>query len=162
MKIDIISYTDEQYAQLTAEQLLEVRSAQLKKNRLDRELEKKKTDEKYRLVERGIFLSPLWDQYCEKLQKEYEDEVALLRDALLFFLRFSNKPPEEEVEENPYLLDYSLPEDERAVIVKEYYESTYADGKERFDAFVADPVAKQYLGEWYGTMYDYFLENSKE
>ena len=39
MKIDIISYTDEQFAQLTEEQLLEVRSAQLKKNRLDRKLE---------------------------------------------------------------------------------------------------------------------------
>ena len=161
MTIDIISYTDEQFAQLTAEQLLEVRSAQLKKNRLDRQLEKDKLKEKYRLIENGIFLSPLWEQYCQQLQIEHDEEVEAIRDALLFFLRFSNKPPMEDVEESPYEVDYSLPEDERAIIVREYYESAYTNGQERFDAFVADSVAKQYLGEWYATLYDYFLEASK-
>jgi hypothetical protein len=123
MKIDIISYTDEQFAQLTEEQLLEVRSAQLKKNRLDRKLENDKLKEKYRLVDRGIFISTLWEQYCDRLQVEHDEEVAMIRDALLFFLRFSNKPPAEDTEESPYVVDYSLPEDERAIIVRDYYES---------------------------------------
>ena len=39
MTIDIISYTDEQYAQLSEEQILEVQSAQLKKERLKARLE---------------------------------------------------------------------------------------------------------------------------
>ncbi len=158
MTIDIISYTDEQFALLTAEQLLEVRSAQLKKNRLDRQLEEDKKAEKYRLIERGIFLSDIWEQYCEKLQAVHDEEVTMLREALEFFLRFSNKPAEEEAESAPYLVDYSLTEDERAVIVKEYYTNTYSDGQERFDAFVADPIAKQYTGTWYKSLYDYFLE----
>lgn len=161
MTIDIISYTDEQFALLTAEQLLEVKSAQLKKNRLDRQLEEDKLKEKYRLGERGILISEIWEQYCAKLQAEHDEEVAAIREALLFFLRFSNKPPEEEIETAPYLVDYSLPEEERAVIVKDYYENTYADGQERFDAFLADEIAKQYLGSWYSIMYDYFLEGSK-
>lgn len=161
MTIDIINYTDEQFALLTAEQLLEVQSAQLKKNRLDRKLEEDKLKEKYRLGERGILLSDIWEQYCAKLQAEHDDEVTAIREALLFFLRFSNKPPEEEVETAPYLVDYSLPEEERAAIVKNYYDNTYADGKSRFDAFLADEIAKKYTGEYYAPLYDYFLEASK-
>ena len=38
MTIDIISYTDEQFAAMTEEQILEVESVQLKKNRLTKKL----------------------------------------------------------------------------------------------------------------------------
>ena len=48
MTIDIISYTDAQFAELSEEQLLEVKSAQLKKNRLDVQLQEKKLNEKVR------------------------------------------------------------------------------------------------------------------
>ena len=44
MLIDIISYTDAQYAMLTEEQLLEIKSAQLKKNRLTAKLEENLRD----------------------------------------------------------------------------------------------------------------------
>ena len=39
MEIDIISFTDEQFAALTEEQLLEVENVQMKKNRLTEDLE---------------------------------------------------------------------------------------------------------------------------
>ena len=66
MVIDIISYTDTQYAALSEEQILEVQQAQLKKNRLLIKLEEDKRKEKYRLIENGVFLSKIWDLYCEK------------------------------------------------------------------------------------------------
>ena len=48
MTIDIISYTDEQFAAMTEEQILEVESVQLKKNRLTKKLGEEKRTEKFR------------------------------------------------------------------------------------------------------------------
>lgn len=160
MTIDVISYTDEQLARLTAEQLLEVKQAQVKKNKLLRALEADEQAEKRRLIERGTFLSGLWEQYCEELRRVCDEEVQAIRDALSFYLRFSNRPSEGAATDAPYTVDYSLTETERAKIVKEYYEGAYADGKARFDAFAADEVAKQYLGEKYAAIYDYFYGKS--
>ena len=61
-----------------------------------------------------------------------------------------------------YMLDYSLEDEARLLVVKEYYETTYSDGKERFNAFVKDTIAPQYLGELYKPLYDYLLNLSKE
>ena len=47
MEIDIISFTDEQFAALTEEQLLEVENVQMKKNRLTEDLEEEKRKEKF-------------------------------------------------------------------------------------------------------------------
>lgn len=161
MEIDIISYTDAQYAALSSEQLLEVQSAQLKKNRLDLKLEEEKLKEKHRLLSNGVFLSKVWELYCEKLQAEYDAEVENLRDSLLFYLRFSTRPDGVETENSPYVVNYSYAMEERLAIVREYYEEHYANGTERFNAFKADTVAVQYLGELYAPLYDYYLQLSK-
>ncbi len=154
MNIDIISYTDEQFAALSVEQLEQVREAQLKKNKLTAKLDKEKQEEKFRLVENGIFLSSIWDVYCQKLETEYEAEVETIREALLFYLRFSTK--EEEESSAPYTVNYALTMEERFAIVRQYYEYTYSDAKECYNAFIADPVAKTYLGELYSPLHDYF------
>ena len=153
MVIDIISYSDEQFATMTDEQLLEVQSAQMKKNRLMAALEEDLQKEKYRLINNGTYLSSMWPLIQEKLQKAYEQEVDLIRDALLFYLQFSLRP---DASDSPYLVDYTLPESERMYIVKDYYMEAYTDDKERFEAFKADEVAVHYLGEFYAPMYDYF------
>ena len=55
MEIDVISFTDEQYAKLTDEQLIQVQQVQQQKNRLLRALEKAKAKEKYKaqLIEKN-------------------------------------------------------------------------------------------------------------
>ncbi len=156
MEIDIISYTDAQFAALSAEQLLEVKSAQLKKNRVDLRLEEDMLNERHRLLENGTFLSQIWELYCQKLQAEHDAEVEAVREALLFYLRYTVKP-ESSVSGAPYPLDYSLSYEERYRVVRDYYEGTYQTGKERFDAFEKDTVAISYLGELYKPLYDYFL-----
>lgn len=162
MTIDIISYTDTQYAALTEEQILEVQAAQLKKNKLLIKLEEDKRKEKYRLIENGVFLSKIWELYCEKLQKEYDNEVENIRESLLFYLRFTSKTESGSTETGPtnapYLVDYSLTVEERFFIVKEYYLTTYADAEERYDAFLKDEVAIVYLGETYAPLHDYLGE----
>ena len=106
MEIDIISFTDEQFAALTEEQLLEVENVQMKKNRLTEDLEEEKRKEKFRLLKAGVFRSGIWTGICDSLDASYEREVEWLRDGLLFYLRFASKPPEET--SAPYEVDYSL------------------------------------------------------
>ena len=157
----MISYTDAQFAALSAEQILEVKSAQLKKNRLDLKLEAEKLKERHRLLDNGTFLSETWGLYCAKLQEEHDAEVEGIRESLLFYLRFTAKP-ETSTSDAPYPLDYSLDNPQRYAVVRDYYEATYTDPNERFNAFKDDKVALSYLGELYKTLYDYFLYDVKE
>ena len=157
MKIDIISYTDTQYAALTEEQIQEIKAAQLEKNRLENALAEAKRKEKHRLIERGIFLSGIWDAYQAKLQAEYEQKIESLRDSLLFYLRFSTKP---DAYGTGYTVNYDLSLEERVAIVRQYYESAYTDAKERFEAFKEDKVAVVYLEELYAPLYDRFLADA--
>lgn len=160
MELNIISYTAEQLAALTAEQLKEVRSAQLKKNALEKALAERLFQEKQKLVEKGTYYSDSWALLQKKLKDEHDSEVEILREGLLFYLHYSVKPEQEEEQTSPYPLDYSLSDRERYLIVRDYYEATYSDGVERFNAFKADTVARQYLGELYAALYDYFLEDA--
>ena len=156
MEIDIISYTAEQLAELTPEQLKEVRSAQLKKNKMAKDLEERLAKERQKLIHKGTYFSDAWGLLQKQLRKEHDKEVEILRDGLLFFLHYSSKPEAEA----PYPLDYSLSAEERFYVVQAYYQNAYTDGTERFNAFKEDTVAKQYLGELYASLYDYFLEDA--
>lgn len=156
MEIDIISFTDEQYARLTDEQLLEVKNVQLKKNQLLRALEQAKTDEKYRLNKQGILHGSVYEKVCEQLQAKYDEEVENLRDGLLFYLRFTVR---DDGVDAPYTVDYSLDYAERIEIVRNYYESTYTDPVQRLNVFREDEVALSYLGEYYAPVYEiYYAE----
>ena len=164
MTIDIIDFTEKQFALLTAEQLLEVKEAQVKKDDLTAECEARLQKEKHRLVRNGIFLSDRYVLLEEKIRAEYQAQIDLLREGLLFYLHYSMRPDSSAGAdlEVGYMLDYSLEDEARLLVVKEYYETTYSDGKERFNAFVKDTIAPQYLGELYKPLYDYLLNLSKE
>lgn len=154
MEIDIISYTDAQYATFSVEQLLEVRSAQQKKNRLTEKLEKDIREAEENLIDNGTYVSTMRAEIVKKLQAEYDAEVEILREGLLFFLKFSSRPDPSAA---PYSVNYALRVEERMAIVKSYYEANYRDFKERYAAFKEDKVAVQYLGELYAPLHDYFL-----
>ena len=153
MTIDVINYTDEQLAELGEEQILEVKSAQLKKNKLEADLAEKLATEKQRLIQRGIFLSEIWQSYCEVMTKKKDEEVELIKEALAFYLRFTARTDKT----SGYLVDYSLSYERRKNIVQEYYLTTFTNPTERFNAFKDDPVARVYLGDLYAPLYDYFL-----
>lgn len=157
MDIDIISYAEAQYAQLSEEQIQEVKAAQVKKNRLTAQMAEEVRKEKARLTENGTYLSPMSELVLQGIRDKYAAEIEWLREGLLFYLRYSSRASETQESSNPYLLDYSLDEMERFEIVKEYYLTTYTDPHERFEAFKKDEVAPQYLGELYLPTYDYFL-----
>ena len=159
MTIDIINYTQEQYSQLNNEQIVEIKKAQGTKDRLLRRLQEKMTSEKYRMVKAGIFRSCIWEKLCEALQAEYDAEIELLRDGLLFYLQYSGRLNDSGV---GYTVDYSLPIVDRVTLVKEYYLKTYEDPNERFEAFKNDSVAPSYLCEAYASLYQWFLVDVTE
>lgn len=158
MTIDVINYTEEQFAKLNSEQLLEVRKVQTSKNRLLRRLEEEKLAEKYRLVKAGIFRSEIWKNLCARLQDAYDAEVEMLREGLLFYLQYSGQ----QQNGAGYTVDYSLSVVDRTVLVKEYYIRTYDDPNERFEAFKNDPIAPSYLCEAYSSLYQWFLYDVTE
>lgn len=163
MTIDIITFTDKQFAGLTTEQLLEVKEAQARKNELALECEERLQKEKNKLIKNGIFQSARYALLEEKIRAEYQSRIDLVRDGLLFYLRYTMRI---DIDiggdfEAPYKVDYSLSYEERLQIVRPYYEETYTDAQERFEAFQVDTVAPQYLGEFYKPLYDYFLSYTK-
>lgn len=158
MTIDIISYTEEQFAALSTEKLEEIRSAQLKKNKLTAALEEKLKAEKQKLVDRGAYPSDVWGKIEEKLRTKYAADVQIIRDGLLFFLHYVAEDENKNTSLSgvPYKVDYSLSVEERMLIVKEYYETTYVDAAQRFTAFKEDSFVKVYIGELYLPLHDYF------
>lgn len=153
MVIDIISYTEAQFASLSEEQILQVKTAQMKKNKLDSALDKALLKEKQRLIENGTFLSDLYALQEQKLRENHALEVEQVRESLLFYLQFSGKL---ESAGGLYDLDYSLTPRQRFDMVKSAYETAYPDGKERFEAFRADKYVPTYLGEYYSPLYEIF------
>ena len=160
MVIDIIDYQDAQYIQLGEYKLEQVRQAQLEKNKLLSQLEKDKRREKYKLLKNGTYRSGIYASVCAELERQCEEKIKALRDGLLFYLRYSVREDLEGLEP-PYELDYSLSDIERTEYVMSYYESSYSDPKERFEAFKADQFASGYLGEMYYSVFDYFSAQAK-
>jgi len=155
MTIDIIDFTETQYALLTKEQLLEVQQAQQKKNRLQHSLEEKLLKERNRLVNNGIYFSETYSYIEMKLIEDCEREIELIRDGLLFYLRYATRL-DDDIISSPYMVDYSLDYQERYTLVRTYYEQAYTDKAKLFAAFQLDKVAPRYLGELYKPLYDYF------
>jgi hypothetical protein len=137
--IDIIDFTNVQYSLLTKGQLQTIRTAQQKKDRLYRALQKALRKAKHRLVKNGVFRSGIYTMLEERLTEEYEEEVDVIRQGLLFYLRYSMKPTQSA----PYEVNYSLTDEERFNIVKRYYEGTYSDPDALLEAFNADKIAPQ-------------------
>ncbi|MBQ4053820.1 MAG: hypothetical protein IJD33_05730, partial [Clostridia bacterium] len=77
-KIDIINFTEAQYAALTRGQLQEVKTSQQKKNRLYRILQEDLRKEKHKLVKNGLYNSEIYMLIEARLTAIYEEEVALI------------------------------------------------------------------------------------
>ena len=154
MNIDIITYEDVQFAQLTEEQLNAVKEAQMKKNRLDKKLQEDIAAAKCKYVKNGVYLSDLHMHTTLRLQEEHKREVDWIREGLLFYLRFAVKAEGTY----GYPLDYSSSMENRYIQVRDYYTATYSDPNERIERFEADTVAAKYLGEYYQTLYSYLLD----
>ena len=57
----------------------------------------------------------------------------------------------------PVVVERGLPVEERMLLVKTYYETTYSNPAERLVAFEEDEIAPEYLAELYAPLHDYFI-----
>lgn len=153
MEIDIISYTDEQFASMTDEQILEVENVQLKKNRLTERLKEKKRGEKFRLLkaafsvrEYGKTSAPHWRKAITKRWKASGTDCCFI----------CASPLSRRGDSAPYTVDYSLTYEQRLAVVRGHYDSAYPDPKKKFEAFKGDKVALKYLGELYAPLYELY------
>ena len=166
MIIDVISYTNEQFASLTSEQILEVRSVQVRVNELRAKKEAVKENMKFQLSENGVSRSSMATKSAEAEILLIDQKIENLREGLLFYLQYASRPSDGNGSSGgnsgavaPYLVDYSLSYEERFFIVRDYYEATYTDAYERFQKYCEDEVALVYLGEYHSSLYDWFLED---
>jgi len=155
MTIDIIEYTEDQFASLSTEKLIEIRAAQKKKDALTAALNEQIAQERRNLIDKGAYPSDVFERLEAELRAKYDSEVQDIRDSLLFYLHYV-ADSSITVPDVPYPVDYSLSAEERMFALKAYYEETYEDPVERYAKFKKDTFAKSYLGELYAPLHDYF------
>lgn len=159
--IDIIDFTDKQFSLLTKGQLQTIKTTQQKKNRLYKDLQDTLRKEKHRLVKNGVYRSEIYNLLVERLTEEYDQEISLMKQCLLFYLQYSMKPNEGEMSAVGYEVNYSYTMEERLRIVKTYYESNYTNADQLYAEFLKDEVAPQYVGIYYAALADYFYMLAK-
>ena len=155
MTIDIIDFTAEQFAFLSEEQILQIKYAQGDKDKLTADYDRKKKMAFYEIIEKGMGRSKLYEETCKTLDEEYNRKVERIRNGLVFYLQYSVRGNDSLAENAPYLVNFGWPYEERYLIVREYYMTTYSDPVERFEAFRLDIFAGNYLGEYYGILNSY-------
>ncbi|MCM1438140.1 MAG: hypothetical protein NC131_02855 [Roseburia sp.] len=159
MTFDIIDITEEEAEKLETVRLKLLRTAQQKKNELFHKLEKELDEQKRLSYSNGMENSTLYEQIFFELKTEYEYQVAILREQLLFNMSLGEPTNGDETggsgsDNTGYLVDYELSYLERYVQVRDYY-MTIEDPNERLALLIADEVAMKYLGSYYNTLVNY-------
>ena len=129
-----------------------------------REYERKEYEERCRASERRTARSSILTDILEALKTDFNDKIDEIQNELNEKLEdlysrndVAETPPGGSGGENaPYEVDYSLPMRERYVTVRDYY-LAYEDKEEALSDFLADTVAKDYLGSYYTYVHQLLL-----
>lgn len=161
MEIDIIEVTEEQLNKFSAVQWQLLRTAQKNKNKLKHNLETDMEIFKKTLLANNTRFSSVYEQKLAALTEEYEYEVEILKEQLLYSLSLGEPyPSDEDLENIGYIVDWSLTYNERYRIVRDYY-LAISDPSERMALYANDEVAKKYLSSYYITLYDVLSSYSR-
>ena len=157
MTIDIIDLEDPDYADLNAVQLAMVRAAQRKKDEAVAEAEEEKERLEQLLIANNFYRSSIMEYAEDRIDGETEEKVAVIRDDLLYQLAYEGLASEGD-ENGPYRYpenpNYNLSPSQRFLVVRNYYMEATDDPDARLQAYSMDSLARQYLGEFYITLYD--------
>lgn len=164
MVFDVIDLKNNGYSEegLSTVQMQLLRTAQKSKNKLYHDLQKDIETYRTLLATNGMTRSSLYTSGVESLQEEYEYQVAILSEQLLYALQVNEPYPDsgEYDETTGYIVDYSLSYTDRYIIVRDYY-LAIEDPAERMSLYANDEVAKNYLGNYYTTLYNVLYTYSK-
>lgn len=162
MEFDIVNYTEEEIKNLSVIQMQLLRSAQKRKNELYHKLEQDFAMFKKLAYTEGMHDSSLIEDKLAELTAEYEYQVEIIREQLLYAIELNAPIPNQSEEEANagYIVDYSLSYTDRYVLVRDYY-LAIEDPAERMALYSADDVAKRYLDSYYATLYNVLNMYSK-
>ncbi len=157
MIIDIIDLTDAEYSDLSAVQMAMVREAQEKKNKILAETEQQKEEYLSMLVSNNTAHNTFYALTKARLDADAEEQIAVVKDDLDFQLAYEALGSEGD-ENGPYRYpenpNYNLTPSQRFLVVRNYYMQSTEDPDARLAAYAQDTLARQYLGEFYVTLYD--------
>lgn len=157
MIIDIIDLTDEEYSDLSAVQMAMVREAQEKKNKILAETEQQKEEYLSMLVSNNTSHNTFYALTKARLDADAEEQIAAVKDDLDYQLAYEALGSEGD-ENGPYRYpenpNYNLTPSQRFLVVRNYYMQSTEDPDARLAAYAQDTLARQYLGEFYVTLYD--------
>lgn len=167
MTFDIIDITEEEAEALTTVQLKLLRTAQQKKNELEYKLGVQLSEYKTLILTNGTHNSSLYAEYEKEARAEYDRQVEILREQLVFNMSLGEPTSDGETGDPPpedtgYVVDYNLTYLERYIHVRDYYLSI-PDPNERIALYTADEVALKYLGRtYYNYLFDYLMQFTRE
>ncbi len=161
MTYDILDMEEEDILALSVVQTKLLRTAQKNKNELAHQLEEDKQAFYNIVVANGTLNSGIYEAKCAQLEAEYEREVEILKEQLIYNLSLNEPTTDDELgdsglgedESTGYIVDYSLSYVERYTIVKNYY-MAISDPNERMTLYASDTTAMAYLGQYYNTLYN--------
>ena len=157
MIIDIIDLTDAEYSDLSAVQMAMVREAQEKKNKILAETEQRKEEYLSMLVSNNTAHNTFYALTKARLDADAEEQIAAVKDDLDYQLAYEALGSERD-ENGPYRYpekpNYNLTPSQRFLVVRNYYMQSTEDPDARLAAYAQDTLARQYLGEFYVTLYD--------
>ncbi|MCI8500301.1 MAG: hypothetical protein HFE28_06815 [Clostridia bacterium] len=157
MAIDIIDLTSDKYKNLNSLQLAMVRAAQAEKDKVTAAAAQEKQKLVNKLVQQNIVRSTLFEAENSRIDAQTEADVDWLRADLEHRLAYENLQSsgnESGVYSYPSNPNYYLPYSERFLVVRNYYMNRTSDPNARLNAFSMDSLAREYLGEYYQTLYD--------
>lgn len=159
MTFDIIDISEEEAEKLETVQLKLLRTAQQKKNELEHKMQAELAEQKRLTYANGVENSTIYTRISNELNAEYEYQVGILREQLIFNMSLKEPTNNGETgdsgnDNSAYLVDYELSYLERYIAVRDYY-MTIEDPNERLALLQADKVAQDYLGTYYNLLFDY-------
>lgn len=162
MTFDIIAVSKDEAEALETVQLKLLRTAQQKKDELYRKLKTQLAEYKAITYSNGTHLSSLYEEYEKEATAEYERQVEVLREQLVFNMSLKEPTHDDETggsgsDDTGYLVDYELSYIERYIQVRDYY-LAIPDPNERIALYRADEVAVKYLGSYYNYLYNYLIQ----
>ena len=166
MTFDIIDITEEEAEQLETVQLKLLRTAQQNKNALYHKLQQQLAEYKRVTYSNRLPNSSLYAAMELELTEEYNYQVEILREQLIFNMSLGEPTTGGETgdsgnDDSGYLVDYELSYLERYIQVRDYYLGI-EDANERLALLAADEVAINYLGSYYNTLFNYFASLANE
>ncbi|MDE7162665.1 MAG: hypothetical protein K2O44_01125 [Clostridia bacterium] len=165
MTFDIIVISEEEAEKLEPVRLKLLRTAQQKKNELEHKLQAELAEQKRLTYANGVENSTIYSRVSRALTAEYEYQVEILREQLIFNMSLREPTNPDETggsgsDNSAYLVDYELSYLERYIAVRDYY-MTIEDPNERLALLRADKVAQDYLGTYYNLLFDYLYTFTK-